>query len=225
MFAEMPGSGSQTGAQRTRWPGARKRADAYARGMVSRRRGRAAAGLVVLPALIVSLAGCTGSSGRPFAAGSPAATGRSVASGVPEYMVCTRAEIHAAMSRFFDTWNHRDAAALALLFTTYGVLDMATKTQGAGEWTTTGGPGAGRLIAAFAERQWRLGETLSYRSIWAAATTTAAGPEADGGGARIVAKFADGTVQPITYDKFIYDCPAHAFSHAVMTAAKAAEPA
>ena len=222
MFAEMPGSGSQTGVQRTRWPGARKRAGAYARGMVSRRRGRAAAGLVVLPALIVSLAGCTGSSGRPSAAGSPAATGPSVASGVPEYMVCTRAEIHAAMSRFFDAWNHRDAAALARLFTTYGVLDMATKTQGAGEWTTTGGPGAGRLIAAFAERQWRLGETLSYRSIWAAATTTAAGPEADGGGATIVAKFADGEVQLITYDKFIYDCPAHAFSHVVMTAATAA---
>jgi len=195
---------------------------AYARGMVSRRRGRAAAGLVVLPALILSLAGCTGSSGGPSSAGSPAATEPSVAAGVPEHRVCTRAEIHAAMSRFFDAWNHRDAAALALLFTTYGVLDMATKTQGAGEWTTTGGPGAGRLIAAFAERQWRLGETLSYRSIWAAATTTAAGPEADGGGATIVAKFADGEVQLITYDKFIYDCPAHAFSHVVMTAATAA---
>ena len=198
---------------------------AYARGMVSRRRGRAAAGLVVLPALILSLAGCTGSSGRPSSAGSPAATERSVAAGVPEHRVCTRAEIHAAMTHFFDAWNHRGAAALERLFTTYGVLDMATKIQDAGEWTTTGGPGAGRLIAAFAERQWRLGETLSYRSIWAAATTTAAGPEADGGGARIVAKFADGTVQPITYDKFIYACPAHAFSHAVMTAAKAAEPA
>ena len=198
---------------------------AYARGMVSRRRGRAAAGLVVLPALILSLAGCTGSSGRPSSAGSPAATERSVAAGVPEHRVCTRAEIHAAMTHFFDAWNHRGAAALERLFTTYGVLDMATKIQDAGEWTTTGGPGAGRLIAAFAERQWRLGETLSYRSIWAAATTTAAGPEADGGGATIVAKFADGTVQPITYDKFIYDCPAHAFSHAVMTAAKAAEPA
>ena len=195
---------------------------AYARGMVSRRRGRAAAGLVVLPALILSLAGCMGSSGHPSSAGSPAATERSVAAGVPEHRVCTRAEIHAAMTHFFDAWNHRGAAALERLFTTYGVLDMATKIQDAGEWTTTGGPGAGRLIAAFAERQWRLGETLSYRSIWAAATTTAAGPEADGGGATIVAKFADGTVQPITYDKFIYDCPAHAFSHVVMTAATAA---
>jgi hypothetical protein len=125
------------------------------------------------------------------------------------------------MTRFFSAWNHRDAAALARLFTTYGVLDMATKTQDAGEWTTTGGPGAGRLIAAFAERQWRLGETLSYGRIWAAASATAAGLE-DGGGAMIVAKFADGTVQLITYDKFIYDCPAHAFSHAVMTAATAA---
>ena len=45
---------------------------------------------------------------------------------------------------------------------------------------------------------------------------------ADGGGATIVAKFADGEVQLITYDKFIYDCPAHAFSHVVMTAATAA---
>ena len=195
---------------------------AYARGMVSRRRGRAAAGLVVLPALILSLAGCTGSSGRPSSAGSPAATERSVAAGVPEHRVCTRAEIHAAMSRFFDAWNHRDAAALARLFTTYGVLDMATKTQGAGEWTTTGGPGAGRLIAAFAERQWRLGETLSYGGIWVSASATAAGSEGDGGGAAIVAKFADGTVQPITIDKFVYDCPAHAFSHVVMTAATAA---
>ena len=147
---------------------------AYARGMVSRRRGRAAAGLVVLPALILSLAGCTGSSGRPSSAGSPAATERSVAAGVPEHRVCTRTEIHAAISGFFYAWNHRDPAALARLFTTYGVLDMATKTQDAGEWTTVGGPGAGRLIAAFAERQWRRGETLSYRRIWAAASATAA---------------------------------------------------
>ena len=91
---------------------------AYARGMVSRRRGRAAAGLVVLPALILSLAGCTGSSGRPSSAGSPAATERSVAAGVPEHRVCTRAEIHAAISGFFYAWNHRDPAALARLFTT-----------------------------------------------------------------------------------------------------------
>ncbi len=96
---------------------------------------------------------------------------------------------------------------------------MATKNQGAGEWTSTGGLGARRLIAAFAERQWRLGERLSYHDI---NVVTGDGPESNGGSAAVVATFGDGTVQPMTFVKFIYNCSARAFSHAVMISAEAA---
>lgn len=195
---------------------------------ITRWHGRAAAGLVVPLALILFLAGCTGSSGRPPAAGSPPATGAGVGSPTPAASVCTRAQITAAIGDFFAAWNHRDAAALGRLFTADGVLDMATKHQDTlheSEYTSTGGLGARRLIGAFAERQWRLGEKLSYRHITAAARATASWPEGDGGFATVVARFADGTVQPMAETKFVYDCASHAFAHVVMTSAKAAGPA
>jgi hypothetical protein len=61
------------------------------------------------------------------------------------------------------------AAALGWLFTADGDLDMATKDQdtlASGAWDSAGGgPGARGMIAAFAERQWRLREMLSYSGI------------------------------------------------------------
>src|SRR5690242_14697169 len=120
--------------------------------MASRRHGRAAAaGLVAVPALILSSAGCTGSSGQHSPPGSPAAGASSAA---PAASACPRAEIKTAISGFFDAWNHRDAAALKPLFTANGELNMATKHQDTlggppDSWTTAGGgPGARGQIAA-----------------------------------------------------------------------------
>lgn len=183
--------------------------------MVIRLRGRAAvAGLVTVPALILSLTSCTGSSGPPSPAGSTAATEVSAAADTPTARACTGPEAKTAISRFFAAWNHRNAAALGRLFTADGVLDMATKhqdTQHRHEWASAGGgPGARRMIAAFAERQWRLGEKLSH---------------VDGGGRNVIARFADGTVQPMVETKFRYDCARRGFFHVVIISAKAAGPA
>jgi hypothetical protein len=194
----------------------------YARGMVSRRRA-ALAGLVIFPGLVLvlPLAGCTGSSGSPHAAGSPAATQRGPASATPAARVCTAAQIKAAIGDFFGDWNHRDAAALGRLFTADGDLDMATKDQdtlASGAWDSAGGgPGARGMIAAFAERQWRLGEMLSYSGIEAI--------DLGGGDAAVVARFADGTVQPMEEAKFAYDCASQAFFHVVIISAQAARQA
>ena len=115
----------------------------YARGMVSRRRA-ALAGLVIFPALVLPLAGCTGSSGSPHAAGTPAAMQRGPAPVTPAAMVCTAAQIKVAIGDFFGDWNHRDAAALGRLFTASGDLDMATKDQdtvASGAWGSAQGYG------------------------------------------------------------------------------------
>lgn len=195
--------------------------------MVTRWQGLdAVVGLVVFPALLLSVIGCTGSSGQPSPAGSPRAAARSAISSTPAASVCTRAEVWSAISGFFDAWNHHDAAALGRLFTVDGVLDMATKHQdtltGQG-WASVGGLGARGMIAAFAERQWRLGEKLSYRGVTAGLNGGAAG---DGGYAgNVVASFADGAVQPMSEAKFAYGCAAHAFAHVVIVSAKAAAPA
>ena len=73
------------------------------------------------------------------------------------------------------------------------------------------------MIAAFAERQWRLGEVLAYRGIEAI--------NLDGGDAVVVARFADGAVQPMEEAKFHYDCPSRAFFHVVIISAGAARQA
>jgi hypothetical protein len=189
---------------------------------VSRRRA-ALAGFVIFGVLVLvlPLAGCTGSSGSPRAAGSPAATQRGPASATPAASVCTATQIKAAIGHFFGDWNHRDAAALGSLFTADGDLDMATKDQdtlASGAWDSAGGgPGARGMIAAFAERQWRLGELLSYSGIEAI--------DLDGGDAAVVARFADGTVQPMNEAKFHYDCQSQAFFHVVIISAQAARQA
>jgi len=195
--------------------------------MVTRRCGRAAvAGLVAFPALMLSVAGCTGSSGQPSSAGSPRAAARGAASSTPAAGVCTRAEIKGAISRFFGAWNHRDAAALGRLFTVDGVLDMATKHQdtlAGGGWASVGGTSARLAVAAFAERQWRLGEKLSYRGM---TIDLNGGEGGDGGFAnKVLASFADGTVQPMSEAKFVYGCAGQAFVHVVIVSAKAAAPA
>lgn len=147
----------------------------------------------------------------------------SAASSTPAASACTRAKIKVAISHFFYTWNHRDAAALERLFTLDGVFEMATKHQNTftgHTWASVGGPGARRMIAGFAERQWRLGEKLSYRGI---GIDLNGGEAGDGGFANnVVASFADGTRQPMEEAKFIYDCASQAFVHVVITSAKAA---
>lgn len=168
------------------------------------------------------LTGCTGSSGGPPGAGTPTATARGAGSPIPAASVCTRAEIRAAISQFFAAWNHRDAAALGRLFTADAAFALATKHQDSlhrAEYTTVGGLGARRLIAAFAERQWRLGEKLSYRHITVALNGGVAG---DGGFATVVASFPDGTAQRMEESKFVYDCAARAFAHVVIVSAMAA---
>ncbi len=191
--------------------------------MVTRRLGPAAiAGLVAFPALMLSVAGCTGSSGQPPPAGGPGTAAGSAAAGAPAASVCTRAEVKAAISGFFDAWNRRDAAALGRLFTVDAVLDMATKHQdtltGQG-WASASGRA---MIAAFAQRQWHLGEKLSYRGL----TIGFDGVAGNGGyAANVLASFADGTVQPMTEAKFAYRCAGHAFAHVVIVSAKAAAPA
>jgi len=197
--------------------------------MVTRRPGRAAvAGLVVFPALILSLAGCTGSSGQHSPAGSPAAGASSPAPGTAAGRVCTRAEIRTAISGFFGAWNHRDAAALVRLFSADGELDMATKHQDTlggppNSWSSAGGgPGARGQIAAFAERQWRLGEKLSFSGM---EIVLGGFGNAGGGDAIVVARFADGTVQPMEEAKFGYDCASRALTHVVIVSARAAAPA
>jgi hypothetical protein len=192
--------------------------------MITRQQGLAAmAGLVAFPALLLSVIGCTGSPGQPSSAESPGAAARNAASSAPAASVCTRAEVKAAISGFFDAWNHHDAAALGRLFTANGILDMATKHQDTLHrhvWASASGRG---MIAAFAERQWRLGEKLSYRGLTAGFNGGAAG----GGGyaSNVRASFADGTVQPMVEAKFAYGCASHAFTHVVIVSAKAAAPA
>ena len=191
--------------------------------MVTRLQGLAAmAGLVAVPALLLCVIGCTGSPGQPSPAGSPGAAARSAAASAPVASVCTRTEVKAAISGFFDAWNHQDAAALGRQFTVDGVLDMATKHQGRHEWASIGGLGARRAIAAFAGRQWRLGEKLSYRGM---TIVLNGGADGDGGYANVRASFADDTVQPMEEAKFVYDCAGHAFAHVVIISAKAASPA
>src|SRR5215831_16814419 len=196
-------------------------------GMVTRLQGLAAmAGLVAVPALLLCVIGCTGSPGQPSPAGSPGAAAPSAAASAPAASVCTRAEVKAAISGFFDAWNHQDAAALGRLFTADGALDMATKHQDTlhrGEWAGIGGLGARGAIAAFAGRQWRLGEKLSYRGM---SIILNGGADADGGYAgNVRASFADGTVQPMEEAKFVYSCAGHALAHVVIVSAKAAAPA
>jgi len=131
----------------------------------------------------------------------------------------TAAQIKAAIGDFFGDWNHRDPGALGRLFTAGGDLDMATKGQdtlASGAWDSAGGgPGARGMIAAFAERQWRLGEKLSYSGIEAI--------DLGGGDAAVVARFADGTVQPMKEAKFHYHCASQAFVHVVIISAEAAQ--
>jgi hypothetical protein len=140
---------------------------------------------------------------------------------------CGRQRVHAGrgqggISGFFQAWNRRDTAALGRLFTVDGVLDMATKDQdtltGQG-WASASGRG---MIAAFAQRQWRLGEKLSYRGLMIGFN----GAAGNGGYAsNVLASFADGKMQPMTEAKFAYRCTGHAFAHVVIVSAKAAAPA
>jgi hypothetical protein len=169
-------------------------------------------------ALAVSAAARTASPGQPASPGSPA---QQSAAGSPP-AACTGTEIRTAVARFFERWNQRNPAAFGRLFDSYGGPDMATKHQntlaGHQAWVSSGGPGA---ITAFAARQWRLGEKLSYRGI---SVLTGGGSAANGAyPGHVAATLGDGTSQPMTEAKFVYDCAGHAIAHVVIISARAAQ--
>lgn len=182
---------------------------------------------MVLAALTTSVAGCTGSAGSPGphspAASSPAVTGPATP-GTPAASICSRKQITAAIRDFFGTWNHRDAPALGRLFAADGELDLTTKHQHAAGGSDAWSSARDRMqIAAFARRQWHLGEELSHRGIQ---TIVNGGASGDGGYvSHVEARFGDSTVQPMGYAKFIYSCASRAFVHVVIVSARAASSA
>jgi len=194
--------------------------------MIASGRGQVTlAKLAVLAALTSVAVGCTGPHGQ---AGSKVPSPGRVSSGPPAARSCGRAEVRTAVSDFFTAWNHREAPALGRLFAAAGELDLTTSRQhaenGTDSWTSAGGgTGARGQIDAFAARQWRLGEKLSYRGIQVVLN---GGDFGDGGYAGyVVARFSDGTVQPMGYAKFIYSCASRGFVHVVIVSPKAAAPA
>jgi len=135
---------------------------------------------------------------------------------------CTVKEVTTAIVGMFGAWNHREPTAFGRLFDPTGAFAFPGKhqdtlTQGPNGYTEVGGRSA---IIALAERQWAQGEFLMYRDVVA---LTGGSPEGNGGGATVVARFPDGTTQPMDEAKFIYNCATHAFAHVVMTSAMAAQ--
>jgi len=174
----------------------------------------AAAGLAV--AWLAASTGCTSASGPPPG---PAATSARPVIQAPAARLCQKPQIRSAIQRFFVAWNRRDRRSFGQLFLGQGELDMATKHQDTlhhHAWSSSEGPGQ---VAAFAARQWHLGEMLSYDGM-----TIYTGPAGPGylGGAEVnevAARFADGTSQPIEEAKFNYNCATGAFTHVVIISA------
>ena len=174
----------------------------------------AAAGLAV--AWIAASTGCTSAGGRPPG---PAATSARPVIQAPAERPCEKRQIRSAIQRFFVAWNRHDRRSLGQLFQGQGELDMALEHQDTlhhHAWPSSAGPGR---VAAFAARQWHLGEVLSHDGM-----TIYTGPVGPGylGGAEVndvAARFADGTSQPIEEAKFNYNCATGAFTHVVIISA------
>ena len=99
---------------------------------------------------------------------------------------------------------------------------MATKHQDTlhdHAWSSAVGPAQ---VAAFAARQWLLGERLSHRGMTIYTSPYSAGHLGGAEANEVGARFADGTVQPIEEAKFNYDCATGAFTHVVITSAGSA---
>ena len=130
---------------------------------------------------------------------------------------CTDAEVFAALSAFVDAWNSRGPGRLAGTLAPAVELDMSQKGQRASPPAVAGGFRATqgiRDITAFAQRQWDLGERFSYVH----ARIAPGGVYAE----RLVARFDDGSRQPMAEAKFAYDCGQAGFSHIVIMAAQVA---
>ena len=171
---------------------------------------------LAIAAMIVAVAGCTAPSGRAAQAPAPAVTATTVTP-QPQALTCRPAKIKSAVRYFFAAWNHRDRAAFGRLFDPDGAFALAGQHQDTlshgsnGGYTEVGGRGA---ITALAQRQWALGERLSYHGM-----TIYVGY---GGGAEVnhvSASFPGPLTQPIEEAKFIYDCATGAFAHVVIISA------
>jgi len=166
-------------------------------------------------------AGCTSEHGQwhqhtPTSAApqvtAPAAT-------LPAAAPCVKQQIRLAVEKFFAAWNRHERAAFGRLFPGQGELDMATAHQDTLHhrvWSSAVGPAQ---VAAFAARQWLLGEVLSHDGM--TVFTSASAPVYMGGAEvnDVSARFAGGAVQPIEEAKFNYNCAAHAFTHVVIISA------
>jgi hypothetical protein len=178
-----------------------------------------AAGLAA--AWVAGSAGCTSEhgQGRQHTTVSAAPQVTAPAATVPAAARCTKRQISSAVQKFFAAWNHRQQAAFGRMFPGQGELDMATEHQDTlhrGAWSSAVGPAQ---IAAFAARQWLLGEVLSHDGM--TVYTSANAPVYLGGAEvnEVSARFAGGAVQPIEEAKFNYNCAAQAFTHVVITSA------
>jgi len=174
------------------------------------------AAAVLAVAWVAASTGCTSPGGPPPV---PAATSAGPVIQAPAVRPCEKRQIRAAVLRFFAAWNRHDQRSFGQLFQGQGELDMATKHQDTlhhHAWSSAVGPSQ---VAAFAARQWRLGEVLSHHGM-----TIYTGPAGPGylGGAELngaSARFADGTRQPIEEAKFNYNCATGAFTHVVIISA------
>lgn len=178
-----------------------------------------AAGLAA--AWVAGSVGCTSEHGQGHrhTATSAAPQVTAPAATVPAAAPCVRQQIRLAVGKFFAAWDRHERAAFGRLFPGQGELDMATAHQDTLHhrvWSSAVGPAE---VAAFAARQWLLGEVLSHDGM-----TVYTGPYGPGylGGAEVndvSARFAGGAVQPIEEAKFNYNCAARAFTHVVIISA------
>jgi hypothetical protein len=177
---------------------------------------------LLIAVLLLAAAGCT-TSPPHVTAHQP---GQSIAAEAATRK-CTVQQVKTAIVGLFRAWNHRQPAGFGGLFDSDAAFAFPGKkqdslTQGPNGYTEVGGRSA---IIALAERQWAQGEFLMFRDVVAVAGGSPEGNGGGGGGATVVARFPDGTTQPMDEVKFIYDCASHAFAHVVMTSAMAARHA
>lgn len=135
----------------------------------------------------------------------------------PTARTCTGTDITAAVRAFVVAWNSHDPGQLAASLTPTAELDMSEKGQRAmppavgGGFTATQGI---THVVRFAERQWKLGEQLTYDR---------ARPFLNGANAvGMVARFSDNKRQQMSEAKFAYDCSQAGFSHIVIVAREVA---
>jgi hypothetical protein len=166
-------------------------------------------------AWLVTGTACTSATGPPSTP-APTSARRTAAAQTPR--PCGKQQIRSATDGFFADWNDHERRSFGQLFRNHGELDMATKHQDTlhdSTWTSAVGPAQ---IAAFAARQWRLGERLSDHGM-TIYTGSAVAVYRGGAEVNATARFADGSIQPIEEAKFNYNCSAGTFTHVVIISA------